>query len=58
MSAARANKQDVTPLYLNSGLSGDAATELAQQLYVVLNSRLPVRVNVLSDRAEDRWSTR
>ena len=52
MSAARANKQDVTPLYLNSGLSGDAATELAQQLYVVLNSRLPVRVNVLSDRAE------
>jgi len=52
MSAARANKQDVTPLYLNSGLSGDAATELAQQLYVVLNSRLPVRVNVLSDRTE------
>ena len=52
MSAARANKQEVTPLYLNSGLSGDAATELAQQLYVVLNSRLPVRVNVLSDRAE------
>ncbi|HEY6612950.1 MAG TPA: mechanosensitive ion channel family protein, partial [Vicinamibacterales bacterium] len=52
MSAARANKQEVTPLYLNSGLSGDAATELAQQLYVVLNSRLPVRVNVLSDRTE------
>jgi MscS family membrane protein len=52
MSAARANKQEVTPLYLNSGLRGDAATELAQQLYVVLNSRLPVRVNVLSDRTE------
>ena len=52
MSAARANKQEVTPLYLNSGLSGNAATELAQQLYVVLNSRLPVRVNILSDKAE------
>ena len=31
MSAARDNKQEVTPLYLNSGLSGEAATELAQQ---------------------------
>jgi len=52
MNAARDNKQEVTPLYLNSGLSGQDATELAQQLYVVLNSRLPVRVNILSDRAE------
>ena len=52
MNAARAHKQEVTPLYLNSGLSGNAATELAQQLYVVLNSRLPVRVNILSDKAE------
>lgn len=52
MAAARENKQEVTPLYLNSGLSGSDATELAQQLYVVLNSRLPVRVNILSDRSE------
>ena len=37
---------------LNSGLAGRAAAELAQQLYVVLNSRLPVRVNVLSDLPE------
>jgi MscS family membrane protein len=51
MSAARDNKQEVTPLYLNSGLSGEDATELAQKLYVVLNSRLPVRVNILSDQA-------
>jgi MscS family membrane protein len=43
---------EAAPLYLNSGLSGAAAAELAQQLYVVLNSRLPVRVNVLSDRPE------
>jgi MscS family membrane protein len=52
MNAARDNKQEVTPLYLNSGLTGEDATELAQQLYVVLNSRLPVRVNILSDRSE------
>src|SRR5215510_4219506 len=52
MNAARDNKQEVTPLYLNSGLSGQDATELAQKLYVVLNSRLPVRINILSDQAE------
>jgi MscS family membrane protein len=52
MSAAGGNEIEAAPQYLNSGLSGTAATELAQQLYVVLNSRLPVRVNVLSDRPE------
>ena len=52
MSAAGGNEIEAAPLYLNSGLSGAAAAELAQQLYVVLNSRLPVRVNVLSDRPE------
>jgi MscS family membrane protein len=52
MSAAGDNKIDVAPLYLNSGLNGRAAIELARQLYVVLNSRLPVRVNVLSDSPE------
>jgi MscS family membrane protein len=51
MNAARAN-DEVAPQYLNSGLTGDAAAALAQQLYVVLNSRLPVRVNALSDVAE------
>jgi len=52
MRAAGEGKTDVAQLYLNSGLSGRAATDLAQQLYVVLNSRLPVRVNVLSERPE------
>jgi MscS family membrane protein len=52
MSAAGGDELEAAPLYLNSGLSGTAATELAQQLYVVLNSRLPVRLNVLSDRPE------
>jgi MscS family membrane protein len=52
MSAAGSNKTDVAPLFLNSGLTGTDATDLAHQLYVVLNSRLPVRVTVLSDRPE------
>ena len=52
MNAARDDKQKIAPLYLNSGLSGEDAFELAHKLYVVLNSRLPVRVNVLSDRVE------
>ena len=52
MSAARDNRPEVTPLYLNSGLRGEAAVDLAHQLYVVLNSRLPVRVNTLSDVPE------
>jgi hypothetical protein len=33
-------------------LRGQAAVDLARQLYVVLDSRLPVRVNELSDRRE------
>ena len=40
------------PLYLNSGLDGNEASELAQKLYVVLNSRLPVRITTLSDRPD------
>jgi MscS family membrane protein len=52
MDAARENREEVMPLYLNSGLRGKAATDLAHQLYVVLNSRLPVRVNTLSDVPE------
>ena len=51
MNAARAN-DEAAPQYLNSGLPGGPAAALAQQLYVVLNSRLPVRVNVLSDAPE------
>jgi MscS family membrane protein len=52
MSAARDGKNDVAPLYLNTRLRGQAAVDLAHQLYVVLDSRLPVRVNELSDRRE------
>lgn len=52
MGAARDGKNDVAPLYLNTRLRGQAAVDLARQLYVVLDSRLPVRVNELSDRRE------
>ena len=52
MNAARAGKTDVTPLYLDTNLTGQAATDLANQLYVVLDSRLPVRLSQLSDRPE------
>jgi MscS family membrane protein len=52
MNAAGSDKAEAATQYLNSGLSGRDAADLAQQLYVVLNSRLPVRVNVLSDRPE------
>jgi MscS family membrane protein len=52
MAAARDGKDDVTPLYLNTPVQGRRAVDLARQLYVVLNSRLPVRVNELSDRPE------
>ena len=52
MNAARENQDDVATQYLNSGLRGQPAAALAHQLYVVLNSRLPVRVSVLSDAPE------
>jgi len=52
MNAARENKQDIATRYLNSELTGAAATTLAHKLYVVLNSRLPVRLSTFSDRPE------
>jgi MscS family membrane protein len=52
MTAARGNQDDIATQYLNSGLRGEPAAALAHQLYVVLNSRLPVRVNILSDQIE------
>ena len=52
MTAAQQNQNDIATQYLNSGLRGEPAAALAHQLYVVLNSRLPVRVNILSDQLE------
>jgi MscS family membrane protein len=52
MSAARRGNDEVSPLYLDTSLKGQAAVELAHKLYVVLDSRLPARLNELSDRPE------
>jgi MscS family membrane protein len=52
MSAARQRKDELSPQYLNTNLKGQSAVELAHQLYVVLDSRLPARLNELSNRPE------
>ena len=52
MAAARDQKMDLAGRYLHSDLTGPALADLSNQLYVVLNGRLPVRLNVLSDRPE------
>lgn len=52
MSAARKENNDVAPQYLNTNLRGEAAVDLARKLRVVLDSRLPARLNELSDRPE------
>ena len=52
MDAARKGNKDASPLYLDTNLTGKAAADLAQQLYVVLDRRLPARLNDLSDRPE------
>jgi MscS family membrane protein len=56
MAAARDQKMDLAGRYLNSGPPGPALADLSRKLYVVLNGRLPVRLNVLSDRPEGSLS--
>ena len=52
MSASRRENDEVALQYLNTKLRGPAAMELAHKLRVVLDSRLPPRLNELSDRPE------
>ena len=52
MSAARKGNDEILPLYLDTTLQGQAAVDLAHKLFVVLDSRLPARLNELSDRPE------
>jgi MscS family membrane protein len=52
MAAFRQGNEEVAPLYLDTNLTGKAAVELARKLYVVLNSRLPARLNEVSDSPE------
>ena len=52
IAAARKGDEAITPQYLDTNLSGQDAVDLARMLYVVLDSRLPTRLNALSDRPE------
>ena len=51
IGAARKGADELTPQYLNTRLR-DNGVDLARQLFVVLDSRLPARLNELSDRPE------
>src|SRR6185436_3416709 len=51
LEAAR-NHADTASLYLDTNLRGAAAADLARKLFVVLDRRLPARLNELSDRPE------
>src|SRR6185295_14619476 len=52
MGAARRGNEEAAASYLDSTLKGQPLVDLAHQLYVVLDSRLPARLNELSDRPE------
>ena len=52
LSADRKGNSEIAALYLNTSLRGRDAEVLADQLAVVLNRRLPARLNELSDSPE------
>jgi MscS family membrane protein len=52
LKAARAGDYETAAEYLNTRLRGQAASDLASQLYVVLDRRLPARLNEVSDRPD------
>src|SRR5262245_32309866 len=52
MMASRRGNGEEAAAYLDSPLKDAALLELSHQLYVVLDSRLPARLNELSDRPE------
>jgi MscS family membrane protein len=52
MRVTREGNAEVASQYLNTTLRDRQAEELARQLYVVLDSRLPARIDEISDRPE------
>ena len=52
LGAARKGNTEIAALYLNTPLRGKAAEDLAAQLVLVLDRRLPARLNQLSDKPE------
>jgi MscS family membrane protein len=56
LAATQKKEYDVAAEYLNTRLHGKAAADLARQLLVVLDRRLPARLNLLSDKPEGSLS--
>jgi MscS family membrane protein len=52
LKAAHKGDDEAAAQYLNTRLRGKAAASLAHELFVVLDRRLPARLNELSDRPE------
>ncbi len=52
LAAEGKGENDTAVRYLNSPLKGERAVELARQLFVVLNRRLPANLTQLSNRPE------
>lgn len=52
LSAARKDNAEIAALYLNTPLRGEEAQNLARQLWVVIDRRLPARLNEISDKPE------
>ena len=52
LRAGRNGDDETAAQYLNTRLRGQAAAVLAHQLFIVLDRRLPARLNELSDRPE------
>jgi MscS family membrane protein len=57
LNASHKGDNELAAGYLNTRLRGKAASDLAHQLYVVLDRRLPARLNQLSDNPEGSFST-
>jgi MscS family membrane protein len=57
LNASHKGDHELAAGYLNTPLHGKAALDLAHQLYVVLDRRLPARLNQLSDNPEGSFST-
>ena len=52
MNAARGGSDELGPQFLNTRLRAGEAVDLAHKLFVVLDSRLPARLNEVSERPE------
>src|SRR6516162_3527494 len=52
LAAARKDDDELARQFLNSRLTGDAGRDLAHELYVVLDAKLPAKLTLLSDVPE------